>query len=268
MPPLNNSCFLQNKKSIMKKVISLNIFFLLLFAGNVMAQQFVNKGTITYEVKTSIQKTMGSGTWAEMMKDNMSKFKTGYFKLVFNEQKSAYVFDHWDANMKMPTWMRQNDEQSKWYMDQEQNLFTMQKSIYGTSFSVKDTIPKIIWKLENESRIIAGFTCRKASAIVMDSVYVFVFYTDEITSSGGPCSISGLPGTILGMTIPRMYTSWIATEVMPGVADEKLLKPLSSKKMFTRKELLATLRSRTSDWGSDDEEGDNHVHMLFWNTML
>jgi GLPGLI family protein len=36
----------------------------------------------------------------------------------------------------------------------------------------------------------------------MEDVYVFAFYTDDITTiSGGPCSINGLPGMILGLTI-------------------------------------------------------------------
>ena len=253
----------------------MNKKFLLLLPAILMivitsyGQQFINKGTITYEVKTSIQKTMGNGRWAEMMKDNMSKFKTGYYNLVFSGDKSAFVFDHWDPNMKMPSWMKQSDEESKWYIDRSANQYSMQKNIYGSSFAVKDTVPAITWKLENESRIIAGYTCRKATGVIMDSVYVFVFYTDEITLSGGPCSMSGLPGTILGMTVPRLYTSWIATEVKPGVADEKFLKPVAGKTMYTRAELIKTLRARTSDWGSDDEEdGTNYIDQLFWNTML
>jgi GLPGLI family protein len=54
---------------------------------------------------------------------------------------------------------------------------------------------KIEWKLSpNETREFAGFMCRKATGVIFDSVYVFAFYTDEITVSGGPMGLHGLPG--------------------------------------------------------------------------
>src|SRR5688572_5179859 len=95
----------------------------------------------------------------------------------------------------------------------------MQKNVYGSNFNVEDSIPAIQWKLSNENRMIAGFNCRKATGIIMDSVYVFAFFTEEIMIPGGPCSISGLPGMILGLTIPRLYTSYIATKIMVNDVD-------------------------------------------------
>ncbi|MEO6637435.1 MAG: hypothetical protein ABIN25_04115, partial [Ginsengibacter sp.] len=72
---------------------------LLLLAGtfcitmsNANAQQFINKATIEYEVVSHIQKTMGNGNWAEMLKENMPKFKTGYYTLTFANDKSVYKF--------------------------------------------------------------------------------------------------------------------------------------------------------------------------------
>jgi GLPGLI family protein len=44
-------------------------------------------------------------------------------------------------------------------------------------------------------------------------MFMYCFFTDDITISGGPCSINGLPGMILGLTIPRLYTSYVATKV-------------------------------------------------------
>jgi hypothetical protein len=39
----------------------------------------------------------------------------------------------------------------------------------------------------------------------MEDVYVFAFYTDDITISGGPCSINGTRYDFR-LTIPRLYT--------------------------------------------------------------
>jgi GLPGLI family protein len=49
--------------------------------------------------------------------------------------------------------------------------------------------------------VIAGFNCRRANAMIMDSIYVVAFYTDEILTTGGPESFSGLPGMILGVAL-------------------------------------------------------------------
>jgi GLPGLI family protein len=89
----------------------------------------------------------------------------------------------------------------------------MQKQIAGTNFVIADSIPKIEWKITNENREIVGYNCRKAVGKIMEDVYVFAFYTDDITISGGPCSINGLPGMIFRLTIPRLYTSYVATKV-------------------------------------------------------
>jgi GLPGLI family protein len=61
-------------------------------------------------------------------------------------------------------------------------------------------------------------------------VYVFAFYTDDIMISGGPCSINGLPGMILGLTIPRLYTSFIATKVAVKKVTATEIIPVKAKK--------------------------------------
>jgi GLPGLI family protein len=148
----------------------------------------------------------------------------------------------------------------------------MQKNMSGSNLEVEDSVRDLQWKLTNENRIIAGFNCRKAVAIIFDSVYVFAFYTDEIMISGGPCSINGLPGMIMGVSIPRLYTSWIATKVMLDGVDVSAIKPLTGKKQFTMKNLEAFLKERTKDWYSDDAadaaEIQQQKERFFWTILL
>jgi len=237
--------------------------------GSSAAQQFISKGLIEYEVKTSIKKTMGTGTWDEKMKDMMSDFKTGYFKYIFDGPKSVYKFDRWDPATKVPEFLRRNDEDNVWYMDHENNLFNMAKNIFGITFNAQDTIPVIHWKMVNENRVIAGFNCRKAVGRISDSVYVFAFYTDEITSSGGPCSISGLPGMILGVTIPRMYVSYIATKVQVNDVPVQDIRPVVAKKYYTRRSRLRLGQERTKEWGDeDDPDSKKWREQLLWSIML
>src|SRR5882724_2504403 len=233
------------KKGIYCIVVSL------LLCSSIHVQQFINKAVIEYEVKTNIKKTMGNSSWAEMLKENMPQFKTAYYNFTFADNKSIYKFSKWDDKVKIPEFMKRGDEENIWYFDFENNKFSMQKDVVGSKFYVADSIQQIEWRLTNESRQIAGFNCRKAVGKIMDSVYVFAFYTDEITISGGPCSISGLPGMILGLTIPRMFTSFIATKVMINGVNSTAIKPVESKKPYTTAGLKSTIYNRIKEWFTD-----------------
>jgi GLPGLI family protein len=245
------------------------IMVVLLGTIKLPAQQFLDKAVIEYEVKTNIKKTMGNDSWDEKLKDLMPQFKTGYYLYTFADNRSIYKFDHWLPNLKIPEFLRRNDEDNIWYMDHNNNKFAMQKTVYGSEFITEDSIPVINWKITNENRIIAGFNCRKAEGKISDSVYVFAFYTDEILIPGGPCSINGLPGMILGVTIPRMYTSWIATKIMVNNVPVKNIKPVSSKKSFNMLSMKNTIRERTKDWvRSDDPDSKKWMEQLLWNIIL
>lgn len=233
------------------------------------AQQFIDKGSIEYEVKTNIKKTIGSGMWADMLKENMPQFKTGYYTLSFANNKSFYKFTRWSEGQKVPEFMRRGDEENSWYFDFSANRFVMEKDVAGSKFNVSDSIPALEWKLTNENREIAGFNCRKAVARIMDSVYVFAFYTDEILIPAGPCSVNGLPGAILGLTIPRMYTSYIATKVSLNV-NEAGIKPVEAKKPYTNATLKKTIKERIKEWVSedDDEDGRMWMNQFMWGVFL
>ncbi len=254
--------------------MKIKIYFLgitLLSVFSLHAQQFISKAVMEYEVKANIKKTLGNNMWDEMLKENLPTFKTGYYTYTFANNKSVYKFDHWDPSVKIPEFLRKSDEENVWYFDYSAGFFNMQKNVYGSNFNVQDTIPALEWKLTNENRVIAGFNCRKAVAKIFDSVYVFAFYTDEIMIPGGPCSINGLPGMILGVTIPRLFTSWIATKVNVNQVNENSIKPVSVKKNYTLKDLKFTLNERTKDWyrwSNDANEVKQQKSRFEWTTLL
>ncbi len=239
------------------------------FVGNATAQTFIEKASIEFEVKTNFKKTLGNSSWAEMMKDKMPQFKTGYYKFTFSNNKSLYQFDRWAEGDKVPEWFRKDDEQNLYFFDFGAQKLFQRKSLAGSEFLMEDSIPQIKWRITNESREIAGFNCRKAVGIVMDSVYVFAFYTDEIMIPGGPCTITGLPGMILGVTVPRLYTSFMATKISVNGVDESTIKPVAAKKYSSRKELKALMMERSKDWfNGDDEDAKNWRNQFVWGTLL
>jgi GLPGLI family protein len=237
--------------------------FLIAFSlslNSLQAQQFIDKGMIEYTVVVNNHKAMGDGRWAEMFKDKIPKLSTSYYQLTFNTDKSIYLFDRKDDKTKSP-FMSDNGEESIWYNDYDKESFIQQKPIFGNTYLLSDTLLHIDWKMTNESRVIAGFNCRKAVGILFDSVYVFAFYTDEITVSGGPMGLHGLPGMILGITIPRMFSSWVASKiVINGVNYNKIVAPTRGKKKKPR-ELEGTIIEATKDWGSYGQQA-------VWNMFL
>lgn len=243
----------------MKKIFILIVILNSFYAAN--AQVFITKGKIEYEVKVNNHKSFGDGMWAEMAKDKFPKFSITYYDLVFNDNKSLYKFNREDEATKL-NWGRGEKEQNVWYNDYNSETFVQQKYVFDGLYLLTDSLTKIKWKLvPNETREIAGFTCRKAIAKLFDSVYVFAFYTEEIVSSGGPMSLHGLPGMILGVTIPRMYTSWIATKVQVVGIDEKVIAPPTKGKKKKATELKQTLITVTKDWGTWGQQA-------IWNIFM
>lgn len=135
------------------------------------------------------------------------------------------------------------------------------KRIFEDNYIVQDSANKIKWRMTDEIRTIAGFDCRKAVGIICDSVYITAFYTDEIMTSGGPESFGGLPGMILGIAIPRLYTTWFAQKIVnrPPPPGEFTI-PSKGKKIDYRK-LEALLKSSMEDWGKA-------AHQNMWWSLL
>jgi GLPGLI family protein len=243
------------------------LFMLFLFCIQRSNAQFISQGTIMYEVKTNMKKAIGNSSWAESMKDQIPAFKSSFFRLSFKRNHTQYVFDHYDDKERISPFLRQNDEKSGWEHDFEKSTYSSNKELFGTLFSIHDTIPKIKWKLSNENRVISGYNCRKATGIIMDSVYVFAFYTDEITTPGGPATIQGLPGMILGVTIPRLYTSIIAIEVKATEKEPAFINLEESPKIYNRRTVISAVKNSTKDWGSDTES-KSFMEQLYWNLLL
>ena len=230
----------------MKKLL---FSILILTAASTNAQQFINNGLIEYEVRINNHRMFGDGFFAEMFKDKMPNFSTTYYKLTFDGEKTIYKFDRLNERDKLP-WGSNNAEDNVWYSDLGNNTRTNQKFVFDQTYILSDSLMKMDWKLvPNETREIAGFVCRKAQTVIFDSVFVFAYYTDEITTSGGPMGIHGLPGMILGVTIPRMFSSWIATKVqVSGVNTNSIAAPTKGKKKQAL-ELKQQIEKVSKDWG-------------------
>jgi hypothetical protein len=73
---------------------------------------------------------------------------------------------------------------------------------------------------------------------------------------------------ILGMTIPRLYTSWIATKVK--ASNNINISPLADEKIIYAPALAQkTVTEKTRDWMDEsDPESGKWLKQVIWNLLL
>ena len=216
--------------------------------------QFIVKGKIEFERKTNVHKFLEyEGAYGETMKKNMPQFKNDYFDLYFSEGKTLYKPGKEVPTAKIPDWVLGPAADNIIFNDTKENQHTSQKTVFESTFLLQDSLRKIDWKITQDTRTIAGFECRKATAIIMDSIYVVAFYTDQILTSGGPESFTGLPGMILGVALPRLNLTYFATKLeMVEVKESDLAIPKKGKKT-TVGDLNKQLKTSMKNWGKEGE---------------
>jgi len=211
---------------------------------------FLSQGKIEFEKKLNQYAQLdGDNSWSELEKKTLSQFKTTYFDMLFTRTKTLYKPGREGTGTAMGWFSELPAQENIVYSDLEQEKSITQKKVFEQLFLVQDSIRKIRWKLTDETRTIAGFSCRRANAIIMDSIYVVAFYTDEILTTGGPESFSGLPGMILGVALPHQHVTWFATKVEAvSVADAQLTPPQKGKKTDNAG-IKETVGAALKDWG-------------------
>ena len=187
----------------------------------------------------------------EEFKKTQAQFKVLKSTLVFSKDKTLFTPEPVDVSAR--TWFSDipaSTQNNIIYTDLSSGKSIVQKSVFEETFLVSDSTRKINWKITSETREIAGYNCRRANAIIMDSIYVVAFYTDEIPVSGGPESFTGLPGMILGVAMPYENISWFAKQVFDKpIAAGAIIAPKKGKPI-DNKGLLSTLNKVLKSWGT------------------
>lgn len=239
------------------------IFIISLLTGNFLFAQharLITSGIIEFEKTVNMyavtKQEIGNHPSDEMITrfDNFKKTQPQFKKLTstlnFSIDRSLYTPNlASDNNVNLA-----NNPVAKQFnvnfMDFTTGMSTIQKDIYGSQYLVKDTTRKIKWKITGETRDIAGYTCRRANGIIMDSIYVVAFYTDKIRVSSGPESFNGLPGMILGVAVPHENITWYATKVTDVTVPPATIVAPKKGKIVTNEQLKKELKEEMRTWGA------------------
>lgn len=172
---------------------------------------FIYSGAIRFERKENLHFLVKDKPEYQDYLKNVPEFRTVFFQLQFDKDRSLYspITETKDDVLNAGS----IGDKNVVFQNKRENKITSEKWLFDKPFLIVDSLRKINWKITGERRTIAGFECIRANAIIMDSVYIVAFYTNEIVPGFGPESFSGLPGMILGLAIPHNHVSWFATEI-------------------------------------------------------
>lgn len=228
-------------------------------AGIIYAQNkhFITSGTIEFERTANMFALM-----KKKVTKNSMEYKGDYEKYLiaepqFRKLKSTLTFDA-NTSLFIPKsaeniYWRYNSSMASQinivFSDLKNGNSVIQKEFYERTYLVKDTIRKIKWKITDETRDIVGFKCRRANGIMLDSIYVVAFYTDEIHVKGGPESFNGLPGMILGVSVPHENVTWFATMVTEKTVEPKTLSAPKKGKEVNNKQMQAEIMKALGNQG-------------------
>ena len=168
---------------------------------------------------------------------------------LFETIKEEYPDNYRSGIAYLPTF-----KDSKTYTDFRIGQYQRLLPFGDDELIVKDTVPIVKWKYTDEYRNIAGYDCRRANGIIQDSIYVVAFFSNQLAIPAGPELIQGLPGVILGVSIPYLNINMFATSVQ--LNNDVVSSTLTKKKKVVPEEkvvVVKKLRSSVYDWLNDNE---------------
>jgi GLPGLI family protein len=272
------------------KRIYFTFAFLLTFLCSNAQKDF--QGMAVYESKTSTAdfKTRMEGNkditpdMQKMIEERMKKMFEKTFILNFDKSASIYKEEEkLDATSQGGGGMRMmmnsmSGGGGTYYKNVKEKAYTVDKEFMGKEFLVKDSLPKLDWKMESETRVIGGYTCYKAIATKQPSksdfrnfrpkkaedkkevektddkdkktnfmdeldlpkeITITAWYTPEIPVNQGPESYWGLPGLILEVNDGK--TTILCSKVVLNSKEKADIKAPTNGKVISQKEYDETV---------------------------
>ncbi|MBP8066282.1 MAG: GLPGLI family protein [Flavobacterium sp.] len=289
----------------MKKLsITLVAFFATLTS---FAQEF--QGMAVYESKTSTAdfKSRMDGNkditpeMRKMIEERMKKMFEKTFILNFDKTSSIYKEEEkLDAPGQGGSGFRMMSSMmgggGTYYKNVKEKMFTVDKEFMGKEFLVVDSLPKLSWKLESESKKIGDYTCFKATAVkpvdasdmrnyrekkkkegeekkpstnFMDDyempkeITITAWYTPEVPINQGPEGYWGLPGLILEVNDGK--TVVMCSKLVMNTKDKVEIKAPKNGKQVKQKEydeiVAKKMEEMKDQFQSQGGRGGMHMRM-------
>ena len=266
--------------------------FVLYFSDALLAQDF--QGKAYYQSKTTMDMSnFGGNQMSEqqrtMMLERMKSMLEKTYVLSFNRTESVYKEEEKLATPsagggRMGGMMGSFTAGVQYKNLKDQQLIQDQE-FFGKQFLIQDSIPKLEWKMENESKQIGQYLCFKATAVkkgdemdfgnmrrrnredekkdnekskdstkstnLLDSIevpkeiVVTAWYTPQIPVNQGPGEYWGLPGLILEVNSGR--TTVLCTKIEINPKDKIEIKAPTKGKVVTKNEYAEIVKEKIKE---------------------
>lgn len=290
-----------------------NIVFtsLLLLTFTISNAQKDFQGMAVYETKTSTSdfKSRMAGNkemtpeMQKMIEERMKKMFEKTFILHFDKSASIYKEEEkldapgtQQGGFKMMSSMMGGG--GTYYKNVKEKNYTVDKEFMGKEFLIQDSLPKLNWKMESETKMIGGYNCFKATAVraasqsdfrnfrpkkqeeakegeakkedkekktnFMDDfdlpkeITITAWYTPEIPVNQGPESYWGLPGLILEVNDGK--TVILCSKIVLNSKEKVDIKASTNGKVITQKEYDETVVKKMEEMREmyDGQRGDGN----------
>ncbi|SCY91235.1 GLPGLI family protein [Flavobacterium caeni] len=255
-----------------------------LFAATTLVRAQDFQGMAVYESKTStsdIKTRMESSKeltpeMRAMAENMMKKMFEKTFILNFDKTTSVYKEEEKleaPGQNQVPGRMMSSmlGGGGTFYKNVKDKTYTVDKEFMGKEFLVKDSLPKLDWKMESETKQIGGYNCFKATAVrkasksdirnfrpkkaddkkdakpekekttnlmddveVPDTITITAWYTPEIPIAQGPENYWGLPGLILEASDDK--TTILCSKIVLNAKEKVAIKAPTNGKVVNQKE--------------------------------
>ncbi|HZW62540.1 MAG TPA: GLPGLI family protein [Flavobacteriaceae bacterium] len=277
----------------MKRIYNTALVFLFfLLATTLQAQNF--QGKAFYKSKTTVDlDNWGGNQFSEQQKKQiMERMKSALEKsyvLTFTQAESIYKEEEaletpgQGGGFRMMMSAAGGD--GNLYKNVKENILLQEKEFFGKQFLVNDTLPKLTWKMEGETKQIGQYTCFKATAVksvnefdwrsmrrrnntseekkenqkatdstskdpmdeieIPEEIVITAWYTPQIPVSNGPADYWGLPGLILEVNADR--TTILCTKIVMNPEEKEEIKKPSKGKEVTLQEYNETIKQKIEE---------------------
>ncbi|WP_026724303.1 GLPGLI family protein [Flavobacterium sasangense] len=230
------------------------IFFFLLFTCSLICYSQTVKGIYT------IQPLKGVGDTSEL--SERAK-KPLYFSYTYAKNKSlqeliegggTFIDTIYNEYKEVPgekfasKSVTNRPKKGFYYKDFTSSNYRVYSEKNNIEIYVSDNLPTYEWKLENESKTISGYNCKKATTIkksLSRTINIVAWYCEDIAINDGPLDFSGLPGFII--QIENNDTTIIKFEkikIISNTTTEIVLPEIASKPITIKEYETNTLNGK------------------------
>ena len=275
-------------------MMSFKKLLILFFLGTSILQAQDFQGVAYYQTKTTMDlDNWGRGQLSEQQKkqimERMKSVLEKTYVLTFTQSESIYKEEEkleapgQGGGFRMMMGAMGGSEDNL-YKNIKDHQILQEQEFFGKQFLIKDSLPKLEWKMGTETKQIGQYTCFKAIATkkvegfdwrsmrrrnddenkeaeklkdstkskdpideveMPEDIEVTVWYTPQIPVSQGPGEYWGLPGLILEVNADR--TTILCSKIVMNPEEKTEIKQPSKGKEVTKEEYNTIVKEKVEE---------------------